>query len=66
MKMSWQTEADRLACRWSELEERIQYKPRWIQDASNDVQQNISLSVTDFTRLSPFGGKDWYALDRMP
>jgi hypothetical protein len=56
MKMSWQTEADRLVCRWSEVGERIHYKPRWIQDVSRNVhRENVSTSVPDFTRLSPFG-----------
>ncbi len=65
MKILWQTETDRLVCRWSEVGERAQYDPRWIQDASRNVhQKSLSLSVPDFTRLSPFGGKEWYALDR--
>ena len=66
MIMSWQTEGDRLVCRWSEVGEHVQYNPRWIQDASRSVhQKNVSLSVLDFTRLSAFGGSEWYALDRL-
>jgi hypothetical protein len=65
MKMSWQTETDRLVCRWSEVGERVQYNPRWIQDASRNVlRKNVSPSALVFTRLSPFGGR-WYAPDRL-
>ena len=65
MEMSWLTETDRLVCRWSEVGERLQYNPPWIQGASRNVdQQDVSRSVPDFTRLSPFGGRDWYALAR--
>src|SRR6516225_10857103 len=65
MKMSWQTETDRLVCRWSEVGERVQYNPRWIQDASRNVPgKNVSPSVVVFTRLSSFGGREWYAADR--
>ena len=66
MKMSWQTETGRLLCRWSEAAERVQYDSCWIQDASREVHlKNPSPLVPDFTRLSPVGGKEWYALDRL-
>lgn len=66
MKMSWQTETDRVVCQWSEVGERVQYDPRWIQDASRNVyRENVSTPVPDFTRLSPFGGSEWYAPDRV-
>ena len=66
MKMSWQTETDRLACRWSEVGERIQYNPSWIQHASRNVhRKNVSPSALDFTRLSSFGGAEWYVPDRL-
>jgi hypothetical protein len=65
MKMSWQTETDRILCRWSEVGERVQYNPRWVQDASRDVDmKNVPTSIPDFTRLSPFGGREWYTPDR--
>ncbi len=65
MKMLWRPTTDRLVCQWSEVGERAQYNPHWIRDASRNVDpKNVSLSVLDFTRLSPFGGKEWYALDR--
>jgi len=66
MEMSWQTETDRVVCRWSEVGERIQYNPVWIQDASSNVhRKNISTSVLDLAKLSPFGGREWYAPDRL-
>ena len=65
MKMSWQTETDRLVSRWSEAGERIHYNPRWIQDAPRNIhRKNVPPSFPVFTRLSPFGGR-WYAPDRL-
>jgi hypothetical protein len=63
MAMSWHTEANRIACRWSEVGERVQYNPPWIQDVPRGASRdNFSSSGVDFVRLSPFGGGDWYAL----
>ena len=66
MKISWQTENDRLVSRWSEEGERVQYNPRWMQDASRNVPgETPSPSVAVLGRVSPFGGGGgWYALDR--
>jgi hypothetical protein len=65
MEMSWQTETDRLVCRWSEAGKRVLYNPRWIRDVPRDLQRKI-VSRPDLvsTRLSPFGGGEWYAWDR--
>jgi len=65
MKMSWQTETDRLVCRWSEVGERVQYNPLWIQNASRNAHKNASPLVPVFTRFSPFGGREWYGPDRL-
>jgi len=66
LKMSWQTQTDYVVCRWSEVVERIQYNPRWVQDASRDIdRKSVSTPVLDFTRLSPFGGREWYGPDRL-
>ena len=65
MKMSWQTETDRVVCRWSEMEKRVRYDPRWIQDAAREVEtKNVPASIPDFTKLSPFGGSEWYGPGR--
>jgi len=68
MKMSWQTETGRLVCRWrSEVGQYVQYDPHWMQDASRSIhRENVLQSVPVFTRLSPFGGREWYALNRQP
>jgi hypothetical protein len=61
MEMSWQRETGRLICQWSEVGERVPYNPPWMQDASRDVhRKNVSPSFLDFTKLSPFGGREWY------
>jgi len=65
MRISWQTENQRLVSRWSEEGERLKYNPRWMQDASREVpSETPSPSVPAFTRVSPFGGGGWYAFDR--
>jgi hypothetical protein len=47
-------------CRWFEACERGQYNPRWMWEASKNINtENTSPSVPDFALLSPFGGK-WY------
>jgi hypothetical protein len=61
MKTSWQTKGAYLVCRWSELEEGVQYSAPWIQTTSRTVLgQSVPPLVLDFARLSPFGGKEWY------
>lgn len=62
IKSSWQTEADRLICRWSEAKEvQVPYNPPWIQDASKTTSHAEGVSPLvlelDFTRLSPFAGR---------
>ncbi len=62
MKTSWETETDRLVCRWSDVGERVPYNPPWIEDAARNVhEKNVSPLGPVFTRLSPFGGGQWYA-----
>jgi hypothetical protein len=62
--MSWQTETGRISCRWSDLGEHVKYSAPWIQDSSTNVDNpNVSASVLDFTRLSPFGENEWYDPD---
>jgi hypothetical protein len=56
---SWQTETGQLACRWSEVGQRIPYNPRWMQDAS-DVPSGYLPPVPDFASHSPFGGAEWF------
>ena len=57
--MSWQTVTngrDRLACRWSEAGERIQYSAPWMREAASNVYiENVIAPILDFTKLSPFG-----------
>lgn len=60
MKVSWQTETDRLVCRWTEAGEHVKYNPPWMQEVSRSVDVTVSLSDLDFTALSPFGSGEWY------
>jgi len=59
MRSSWQTETGYLACRWSEMEQRVQYNPWWMQETS-DVQSGYLLPLPDFASHSPFGGASWF------
>ena len=59
MRSSWQTETGHLACRWSEILERVQYDPRWMQESS-DMQSGYLLPIPDFASHSPFGGAYWF------
>ena len=63
---SWQTETGHLTCRWSEVEQPVEYNPPWMQDAS-DVQGGYLSPVPDFARHSPFGGgASWFQLHVAP
>ena len=65
VKASWGPEGDRLVCRWFEAREHSQHNPRWIHDASRNIHaKNLSSSVPDYSRFSPFGGAKWYIPDR--
>jgi hypothetical protein len=56
---SWQTEAGRLACRWSEAGPRVPYDPRWMQETS-EVPSGYLPPLTDFASHSPFAGATWF------
>ena len=56
MRSSWATETGHLACRWSEIGQRVQYNPRWMQEAS-DTQGSYLPPLPDFVIHSPFGGR---------
>jgi hypothetical protein len=55
MRSSWQTATGLLACRWSEIEQRVQYSPHWMQETL-DMQSGYLLPLPDFASHSPFGG----------
>ena len=64
IKSSWQGEAGRLTCQWSQAAEpHVPYSPHWMRDASettSDAESISPLALTlDFTRLSPFG-RGWF------
>jgi hypothetical protein len=59
MKSTWQTETGHLACRWSEVGQRFQYNPLWIQETSK-VQSGYLRPAPDFASHSPFGGAYWF------
>jgi len=59
---SWETATGHLACRWSEVGQRVPYNPRWMQETS-DSQSGYLPPVPDFASHSPFGGAPpWFKL----
>ena len=59
---TWQTETGRLACRWSEVGQQVQYNPGWMQETS-DIQSGYLPPLPDFASHSPFGGTtSWFQL----
>lgn len=61
MEMSWQSEASRLACRWSVEASDGKYIPPWIGNASFSSQSKPwPPAVPDFATLSPFLSRRWY------
>jgi hypothetical protein len=66
MRLSWQMETGHLVCRWSEVGQRVQYNPLWMQETS-DIQGSYLPPIPDFASHSPFGGATWlqrYIADR--
>jgi len=62
MTVSWKTQTGKLACRWSEVGQRVQYHPHWMQQASA-VPSGYLPPVPDFASHSPFGGGTaWFQL----
>jgi hypothetical protein len=66
MRSLWQMDSGHLVCRWSEVGQRAQYNPLWMQEAS-DAQGSYLPPAPNFASHSPFGGAAWferYALGR--
>jgi hypothetical protein len=59
MRTTWQTETGHLACRWFEIEPRVQYNPWWMQESSH-VQSGFLPPPPNFASHSPFGGATWF------
>ena len=57
MTSAWQTETGRLACHRSEIGQRVQYNPRWMQETS---ESGYVPPVPDFASRSPFAGASWF------
>lgn len=59
MNSTWQTEAGRLALRWSDAGQRLPFDFSWAQDISA-TQTSYLPPNPDFCSHSPFGGASWY------
>lgn len=59
MSSLWQTEAGHLVWRWSDVAERVQYDPSWMQDTAS-MQGSYLPPPGNFASHSPFGGAHWF------
>ena len=59
MNSSWQTTAHQLACSWSEVGPRIDYKPPWMQETPPIPSTHLA-QTPNFAAKSPFGGATWF------
>jgi len=59
MRSSWQTGTGRLGWQWSEVGQRVQETPQWLQEIS-EMPSGYLPQVTDFAGHSPFGGPSWF------
>jgi hypothetical protein len=60
MNTTWHTEDDRLACRWSELPQRVPYNPGWMQEGTTIGAEPPAPYFLDFSRFSGLGGRRWF------
>ena len=60
MKARWQTEPGRILCTWSEIGERTEYNPPWMQEPSMRTEGHVSVAVPDFTMHSLLGSGEWF------
>ncbi len=65
MQISWQGQSGDILCRWVDQGEHVQYSADWVQEAANDVDKRNVFVGIDFDALSPFGGSEWYGLNRL-
>src|SRR5215467_6620399 len=65
LNLSWQRQAGRLSCQWSEIGRPVRYNPRWMQEAV-DVPSGHLPPLPDFASRSPFGGAFWFQPIRWP
>jgi hypothetical protein len=59
MAASWQMKTGHLTCRWSEVGQRLQYNPHWMQETS-DIPTGSLPPAPDFASRSAFGGASWF------
>jgi hypothetical protein len=65
MNRTWQVQAGQLLCHWSDVGQRLEYRPRWMQEIS-EVPSGYLPVLPDFGRHSPFCGAYWFQPDAVP
>ena len=58
MNTNWHTESGRLACRWSELPQRVPYNPGWMREGTSTGAEPTAPCFLDFRRLVGWAGGD--------
>lgn len=60
MKTRWEAEPGRILCRWSEVGERTEYSPAWMQEASKSIEYHAPAAVPNFSMHSALGSGEWF------
>lgn len=61
MTTAWQTETGHSTCQWSGAHTDAPYHPSWMQEPpARPAPENLATRMRSFTRLSPFGGMNWW------
>ena len=63
MNTTWHNETGRLACRWSELPQRVPYNPGWKQEGATTGPEPSAPFFLDFRRFSGLGRRRWFERD---
>jgi len=59
MSSLWHNRGGRLTCSWSEIAQRVQYRPDWPHENS-EAYCGFLPKALDFASHSPFGSADWF------
>ena len=59
MSASWETESGQLRCKWSDVEEGLWCRVKWLDEIAEAPGSYLE-PIPDFASHSPFGGPSWF------
>jgi len=66
INLSWSGNSDRPEAHWSDTEGSVRYQAPWLNDPSlQRGTMKLEQTLPDFAKLSPFGGRNWFTLNRV-